>query len=434
VTVEWGKPARAAQQGAASAVDADPSRFDPGKTTLAQQQQSINNRYIEGKEHCATPGASGCTLLPEVRARLVSAYQRKVRIAEAFYVQALGEIGLERLIQRDEELPAIVTLAIDLLGNYVGGVVTKSLLKLRNAAPREFLKTVDNMIEFQTTGEDGASPNAIKTLLDMTSPQGVELIIKTATDFGKKGVKKQASQTLANNEKEDTLNYIDELKKAAAISFEHLDLDIPGVANDGQMIAAFHAFDAEMGNDVPSFKAALKQKIERYLATVAKVGRAAVRFRDPLRSPQEQKLEPQQDFRATMRDTQVVWVTILGDPVPRLYYAKVDYQWSPTSPQPALDDKFVLTRPVDLEFTNTALLRHQEKWGLPPQTRVMTRAALAQETRDDSVLMVPRIDLSPVHKARSITPAPAAPAPQPDTKPSVVDAAVDVPSVIGGDL
>lgn len=408
--------------------------FEPGKSTLAQQQPGINNRYIEGKEHCATPGASGCSLDSEVRARLVAAYQRKVRTAEGFYVQALGEIGLERMIQKDEELPAIITMAIDLLGGYVGGVVAKSLIKLRDSTPRDFLKTVDSMIDFQSTGDDATTPNVVKSLLLSTSPKSVETLMKTATDFGKKGLKAGIENVLETDEKADTLNYVDELKRSAAISFEHLDLDVPGNATDGQMIAAFHAFDAEMGNDVPTFKATLLEKIARYQSTVAKIGRADLQ--PQVANGQPQKREAQQDPRATTRDTQVTWVTLVGDPVPRLYYAKVDYSWHPNSAQPALDDKFVLTRPVELEFVNSAVLRHQQKWNAPPSTRMMTREDLAKETGDVSLLAAPRLDLSPVAKARSATPAPAPPVvpqqpPAAAAKPSVADAAVDIPPLLG---
>ena len=66
---------------------------------------------------------------------------------------ALGEIGLEQLIHNDQELPAILTLAIDLLGGYLGVAVAKSLVKLRSSAPREFLKSVDAMTEFQAQCE-----------------------------------------------------------------------------------------------------------------------------------------------------------------------------------------------------------------------------------------------------------------------------------------
>lgn len=414
----------------------------PGKTTQVQQQQGqkpappassaadIGDAWIENREHCTNGSDQGCFLTDVQRDRLVTETKLSIRQSETFFVQALTEIGFARLIQKEEELPAIIALALDIASGYLSGLAVKAMKALRSTPTWNFHKTVDSMLSFQSGDDTGPSPSLVRNVLNVASPEGLEEVIKAAMDSGKKKIegagKKKVEDDMTNqagldasNRKEVTLNYLDELKISASVSYESLSRSAPGIANDAERIALFKSFTAANGHHVPGFKAALEQKLARYLSSPAsEIGRNKHRMKDGA--------NPKDSYNATIRDTEVAWVVVSGDPVPKLYYMRQDWANNAGSADGVGDPSYLdgspnergvpdhlgqsqqgrltLMRPVEPEFQSTALARQQQVWGRPPTTRQRTREELAAETGDYSILARPRLDLTP-KKA----PPPAAP-------------------------
>jgi hypothetical protein len=387
----------------------------PGKSTLVGQKPAtgaaaIGNAFIEGREHCAKDGDQGCFLNPVQRERLILEIKAEIRQSETFFVQALTEIGFQRLIQKDEELPAIISLALDIAGSYFGGLAVKAMRALRSTPPETFYKSHEGMLSFQTGTNAEPDPSLFRNVLNEASPESVDYVIKTAMSAGKRKAEKGGGDEMnadASNRKQVTLNYLDELKASAAISYEQLAQDAPGVANDAERIAMFESFKAKNGHNVPAFVAVLKEKLDRYLKSPAsEIGRNGHRLRDGA--------SKKDSYNATIRDTQVAWVVIAGDPVPKLYYLREDWANNsgssagtgapgdmdkPENERPkSMQGMLTLLRPVEPEFQSSALARPQQVWGFPPTTRYRSREELAAETGDMSVLMIPRLDLTPAHR------------------------------------
>lgn len=371
----------------------------PGKRALTDKMptsaKDIGNAYIENKEHCAN-GGSGCFLPETVRSRLVSAYQDEVRIAETFYVQALGELGLEKMVTKDDELPAIVALAIDAFGGWAVHSLGGAFKFLRNAPQAEIGRGIEGMLEFQATGGSTASPSFLREALNTVDHDQVMYVIKAGVDSAKKTIKGAAKDDVkkasgASEYKAVSLDYLDELKAAAAIAFQHQAQDPPGYVDDAQLIVLFHAFKAEMGHNVAGYKIALKEKLDRFMQSAAsKIGREHHHLNYPGAS----------HFEATMRDTKVVWVTTLKHPVPVLYYYKRDFVYHPEdkgkmlepgyqTPDPngigvpyAIDDRFIPDKPVEEEFLDTAIAKHKEVWGTEPEVKLVDHLELVRDVSD----------------------------------------------------
>lgn len=429
----------------------------PGKTTLAAGQKpatsaaDIGDAWIENREN---KSGQGNFLTDVQRDRLVTEIKISIRQSETFFVQALTEIGFARLIEKDEEIPAIVALALDIASGYLGGLAIKAMRALRAIPPDKFHKTVENMLGFDFSTEDAKDPTLVRGMLNTASSTSLEDVVKRAMTAGKKKVESNAKKDQnadASDHKEVTLNYLDELKKSAAISYQHLAREAPGVANDAERIALYKSFDAENGHTEPDLKAVLEVKLARYLKSPAsEIGRNKHRLKDGA--------SKKDSYNATIRDTQVAWVVIEGDPVPKLYYLREDWAnnggsadgvpdiYDPVpkgeTPQKSQQGMLTLMRPVEPEFQSTALARQQQVWGFAPTTRHRTREELATETGDMSVLMVPRLDLSPASRKppppgpmqgpKPLPPLGPVQGPQPDPNLAAPPVSVVVPDLVSG--
>lgn len=336
----------------------------PGKATQVGLQPmtaaAIGDRYIENREHCG-PGVDGCFLTDTQRTRLVGAYWSVVTGAQINYMAALTKIGIEQLIKKPEELPLLLTLALDVIAGQAIAALGFAVKALKAAgAPGIASDQLSWMMQLQNGSESAPSPLA--TMMGGINEPALGFVIKASVDEAKKRTK--AAPPL--EEKEATLGYISQLEEASAFAFERQRLDPPGYASDADLIVLFHSFKAEMGHTTPRYKAALEEKIGRFLSSsTSRIGRHAART--------------QRDFDVqgnTARDTKVVWVDGTGSPVPVLHYYKRDFKNSQNEhtmgdveiePLEPLDGRFKIDRPVENEFVDLAIANHRAAWGTEPE-------------------------------------------------------------------
>jgi hypothetical protein len=437
----------------------------PGKSALVPQQKpatsaaDIGDAWIENREN---KSGQGNFLTDVQRERLVTEIKISIRTSEHFLTDALTEIGFDRLIQKEEEVPAIIVLALDIASGFLGNLAGKALKAVRSTPPETFHQTIESMLDFQTSTEDAKDTSLVRNLLNVASPESLDNVIRSAMRTGKTAVTgklKKMKKDLnadASDRKQVAMSYLDQLKRAAAISYQHLSREAPAVANDAERIALYKSFDAENGHTQPDLKAVLEQKLARYLNSPAsEIGRNKHRLKDGA--------SKKDSYNATVRDTQVAWVVIEGDPVPKLYYLREDWanghgsadgisdpsykdgheieRGDPEHFGPSQQGRLTLMRPVEPEFQSTAIERQQQVWGFAPTTRYRSRSELAAETGDQSVLMIPRLDLAPasrklpplgpVQGPKPLPPLGPVQGPQPDPNQATAPAVV-VPNLSGG--
>ena len=359
--------------------DVSGSRGIPGKGTLTGKLEptsaaAIGDPYIEGRSHCAAGTEGGCFLTPEQRGLLVAAYQQEVLAAQQQYGQALSEIKLERLIKKDEELPMLLGLMLDVLGTQLLSGLTMAFKMLQAGDEKTAAAGIEWLKQLQTTEhQEPRDKPSIRSFIQGVDETSVGFILKAGIDETKKSLKKPSP----SNEKAQTLNYIERLQETAVIAWEHQRQDPPGYATDADMIVLYHSFKARMGHSTPRYKAALEEKIQRYLASpVSKIGRAkAYKGKDT-------NVTDVGHGGMTTRDTKVVWVVTKGNALPQLYYYKLDASPNQNDhtmsnldiPMIANEGRFKINTPVEPEFIDTAISRHQEIWGSAPETAMVDPA------------------------------------------------------------
>jgi len=379
---EPGKMSRQPDYAQGPRPDVSGSRGIPGKTTLAGTLEptsaaAIGDPYIEGRSHCAAGTEGGCFLAPEQRGLLVAAYQQEVIVAQQQYSQALSEIKLERLIKKDEELPMLLGLMLDVLGTQLLSGLTMAFKMLQAGDEKTVVTGIEWLKQLQTTEhQEPRDKPSIRSFIQGVNETSVGFILKAGIDETKKSVKKPSP----SNEKAQALSYIDRLQETAVIAWEHQRQDPPGYATDADMIVLYHSFKARMGHSTPRYKAALEEKIQRYLASpVSKIGRAkAYKGKDA-------NVTDVGFGGMTTRDTKVVWVVTKGHALPQLYYYKLDA--SPNQNDHTManldvpmiegypaEGRFKINTPVEPEFVDTAISRHQEVWGSAPETKLVDPA------------------------------------------------------------
>jgi hypothetical protein len=335
----------------------------PGKTTYMGDEMVGHDLRKPGK----------ATLVTGMHRHRPPREELPDRIQDAYfnYKEAILAVRMETVLEKDDDLPWVAGLVLDVIGKHVGGVVEK-LLK----AP------------------EGQTAAPILAVVQGTA--------KAALDASKKGTTAElrlATSAAARNKREEKLDYLKVLADEVFVSFAALREDL-SAGSDEEVAAAHTAFEAKY--HTPSiYEAALRAK----LAAFARSGVSTIGRQLAMRG--SNRVE---------RDTRVVWLTWKsGTRAPLLAFERQDgsHTNDPSreiknqdprfGPAHALTDAPELGDFVPEEFVSTAIDRHVAVWGEPPGRREI----------DDTAYPIPRMTLEPTK------PAPAAP--PPTSKPALID-------------
>lgn len=356
----------------------------PGKATLVGHQpvaraSDIGDPYIEGRGACAA-GGPGCELTPRQFDLLVQGYQARVSAAQLQHSAALTQIRFERMLQKPEDVPILLSFMLDVLATTALGGIMSVVRMIQSGAVVQLGRELDHQIQIGDGGASGRPSMAqLVAGIDETS---ITFVAKAGIDQAKKSILRPVPSA-----QEVALDYMTQLERVAAIAWERQREDPPGYATHADMIVLFHSFKAAMGHTTPDYKAALEAKIDRYLASqAARIGRNQMRT--------EADIQLQGN---TVRDTKVIWVRRKSNPtVPTLFYYKRDFANAQsehtlenleTTPLEPLDAQFVISRPVENELVDTAIANHRAAWGTEPETQTLDdaqipRFAPARDVRD----------------------------------------------------
>lgn len=336
---------------------AQASAFAPGKSTLVESAKpssasAIGVPYIESEN--AAPDGSSKFLSQHQRDLLTFRCHDNIIAAQNAWGLAWSQAWVENIIQKDEELPVLLTLGIELIaGQAIIGL--GAAFKFLRRAPREDVLDV-------LRGEV-AEPSGVMEKIRGLSDGNVSMAIRAATNVGKK----QAMTGLKgeSRDKRDTNSYLIEVADRSAHVFEHQRTDpFEGLA-DADLVLLERAWRSESGHTASEYKAAIVGHVARYKSSEAsKIGRSD---RPDL-------------FNA--RDSKVVWVSH-SKRGKRLHYHTLDHKTKATAnipkdvdmrdetkvnPSQLRDEDFVIGSPVEREFEETALAKHLAEWNRPPET------------------------------------------------------------------
>ena len=345
----------------------DVTKDNPGKRTApATSSHDLHDPYVEHG------GPGGGFLAPDQRGRLVGKYQQRVMgAADAFYA-ALGAVELEEALKEDADVDLFTALVIDALGTVAGGAIKAAAKMVRG------------------------SKVAVAYLGPIVDPGGdakkgdesiVGLVIKGAVDAGKKGAK---SATTSGSEfdraQEASKSLLEQLGVNAAMSFQHLREDPPGVLGDAEMIMACESMDAGMGHNKSMYATKLREVLARFRkSTASKVGRTDRR----IHGEQPMEIAERGDIPGAMskaadsaiRDTKLVLHTYEDGAPSVLFYYTRDYD-VPLNPggahDPEIDISFLaegawkVSHKVEDEFTEAAMAANRKAWKKNYEVKAMS--------------------------------------------------------------
>jgi len=376
----------------------------PGKSTLVASSRTarasdIGDPYIEDRGACAN-GGPGCELTPHQFDLLVKGYQGRVQAAQLQYSAALNQIRFERMLEKAEDVPILLSMVLDVLAGTALGSVMSVMRMVKGGAVVSLDRELEHQIQ-TGSGERSDRPSMTVLLagMDETSTQ---FVAKAGIDQAKRAIAKPSP-----TDKQMALDYMTQLERVSAIAWEHQREDPPGYATHADMIVLFHSFKMANGHTTPDYKAALQAKIDRYVASqAARIGRHVMRT--------QADIELQGN---TMRDTKVIWVRRASNPtVPTLFYYKQDFansQSEHTIEHPEIrglepiDKAFKIDRAVENEFVDTAIEKHRAAWGTEPETQTLAddlipKFAPPRDVRDLSQFVPQRPDSTTVRDPTSI--------------------------------
>jgi len=247
---------------------------------------------------------------------------------------------------------------------------------------------------------EGWSSRALAQVLRV-SDKRLESGTKLVLDRAKKAATKGAKPSLLEKRSE-AIGYIDILRDQAAIGYASLREEMPGRADDAELMTLVEAFHVTR-HLTTQYKAAISAKMQRYEQSgVGKIGRT---FHVVPRGDEW----PGREGTTVPQDTRLVWRSFTSGRPKELAYEWQDLNLYQQSDK---DLRFGEGSPFDgpthgnrvpAEFIDIALQRHAQAWGGPPGTIVIDDWWFARGTT------------RPSGSAPSVVASPSSPGPAPDS-------------------
>lgn len=252
-----------------------------GKLTQAQriqlQRGQTGDQWIDKGAHCDGSNADGCFLADAQRNRLIIKILDRINRSATNYKIALTQMRVDELLKKEDDLPWVVSLAIDVATGFILSKVTKALTKIRTDGAARVVNA-----EF-AAGEAVDHAKADKLLAALSDKQ-IETWTKKAFDAAGKQVKAVGKKAMGADDKSDkaeSISYIDQLTNACDVGFERFASNATATADDGELLTLYEGLDPENHN-VGLYKAALERSSA---ATASRVSRTSVEKSEKIARP-----------------------------------------------------------------------------------------------------------------------------------------------------
>lgn len=277
----------------------------PGtRTRPATSSRDLHDPYVE-------TGGPASFLTLEQRGRQVAKYQQRVMsAADAFYA-GLGAVQLAEALKDEPDVDMFTSLIIDALTTVTGGAV-----KLAAAAVRAGM---------------GVPAGASTEDASKGDESVVSYVLKGALDAGKKAGKSAAKNgSEFDRDRNAATSFLDQLGSNAALAFQHLREDPPGVLGDAELVMATETMDAAKGHNNVMYAAKIREVLARFRAsTASKIGRTdrRVHGEQPIDIAERGDIPGaiRKNSDSVIRDTKLVLHTYTDGTPSMLFYYVRDY-------------------------------------------------------------------------------------------------------------
>lgn len=366
------EPGKVGQNSGVTAADLA-KKADLGEDPIGKNTQVINSgktgsAWADQGGKCDDSNADGCFLRSDRRDHLITDIKIRLVTAATNYKLALEQMRVHELLKKEDDIPWVVGLALDVATGFITSKVTKALGKIKTAG----LNAEADAAWHGDVLERSRTDRALQALSD----KSIEKWTKSAFDAAGKQVKgtiKKAQGAGAKDDKTEALSFIEQLTNAADKSFDKFGSTAATTANDGELSVLYEGLDPE-NHTVGAYKAALDDKLKRYMKSgVTDIGRKIGKDR-------ETKLVD------VKQDTRVVWIRDESFGT-RLWFQEQEGNHDPTTIEPGDpgSDMLPIQQPDKLgfgtksprndaklikvvpdEFIEAAIARSEAIWGPTP--------------------------------------------------------------------
>lgn len=279
----------------------------PGKATQVDLAHPTGQSGIDKGSACATMGP-GCFLTEWQRSMLVTEYMARVGATHTAYMSALTTLGIEKLIEKEADLPWWASLLIAAGMQMLQSSLLGALKALQASGPAAVQKLAE-------AGVNGVDQSKTQAMILGVSESKMKGLIFVASD----PVKTQARHTFqtgasleGRTDRGVSTDFIGYLKDASMSAFETVrEIPMQNQITDAELAALNEAF-AGHRNTPSYFHQQLSSMVKRYMASHAKdIGRKSELDQGPMRATPVE------------RETRVAYMVIGG--VRRLIYVKRDF-------------------------------------------------------------------------------------------------------------
>ncbi len=217
-------------------------------------------------------GAAGCLFDDGQRLRLIIRIQERVITAATNYKMAVESLRVDQLMKDEDDLPWVLSLALDIAGAHMAVVVGKALKRMHaGAAASELTEAIGQPkgAEVPTTSGSTTSVNEKR----------IDTLVTKGFDVGKKQARTTATDTSNRDDasrKVKSLTFLELLKKGCDRAFFAFEQRIASEGTDVELSVVWQSLDPQQ-HEPALYKAALAEKLSRFLSSgVSEVGRKAV--------------------------------------------------------------------------------------------------------------------------------------------------------------
>jgi hypothetical protein len=332
----------------------DIGRVEPGKSNRVSNE--VGDAWIDHGAACDGKDASapGCFLTDWQRLRLIVDIKSRIETASTNYKIALTELRIAEMLKKDDDLPWVLALALDLVGSHLIKILGRAAVSLKSAGLGKLSAAMDGVYL-----EDRSWQSRTQAALGALDDRAIETHVKATFDPVKKagvGAVKSSLNATEHEEKNQTIAYIDQLKDQCDVGFQTFAETMSARAVDAELVVLREGLD-RANHSISAYKAALAEKLERFRASgVTEVGRQlAIVDRFP--------------HGTRVRDKRVVWFQEDGKKTLRyqsqqsafLTQSMEGHEFGPRYAEAAQ-----LGPPVPDEFAEVALARSEQVWGPTP--------------------------------------------------------------------
>lgn len=401
-----------------------PDGVTPGKQNLIQTPM-VGEQWIDHGAACDSKDDStiGCFLEDAQRLRLIIEFKSRVTNAQTNYKLALEELRVDKLMQKDDDLNWVISLALDVVGAHFLSVTLTALKGARTSGLKKLEAMALDGARRGTHDEEAWTLKA-ESMLHKVTDNSIQSYTTTgftsAKKVGIKGIQSSINKE-QKTEKAATISYIDQLKDQCDSSFMQFSQHATSSALDSELVVLYDGMHPD-NHHISAYKAALGAKIDRFNKSgVNAIGRTQTHDRFT-------------GDADVLRDTRVLWVRDVDGKNKTLWYQSQEGDFDPNVVQDTGKGAFgpddprempQLERIVPDEFQEAALAKSEQRWGTTPTIQnpyvTMMRKRGAKIDQPDEpenpfavsmgISQLPRIDLGKPKPLAPAQPIAAAPAP-----------------------